>query len=112
MVGESRVSPPLVDLDALAEHTFDDADLRRDLLGLLLEQAPVLLAAIEGSEGVARSDIAHRLKGSALALAASPLAQAAGDLEAAADDAAALTRLRAVLDATLSEVRRLLAVPG
>jgi HPt (histidine-containing phosphotransfer) domain-containing protein len=108
-VGGALVNTPLIDAAVLAEQTFEDADLRHELLTMLLDQAPVLLNALEASEGVARADVAHRLKGSALALAALPLAGAAGALEDAPDDAEAFTRLRAVLQATLAEVRRLLA---
>jgi HPt (histidine-containing phosphotransfer) domain-containing protein len=104
------VNTPLIDVAALTEQTFDDADLRRELLTMLLDQAPVLLAALEASEGTVRADVAHRLKGSALALAAVPLAEAAGAVELAPQDNVAFAHLAVVLHASLAEVRRLLAL--
>ena len=60
------------------------------------------MAAIEASEGAARADAAHRLKGSALSLGAGPLARAAGALETAPDDAALRHALAALLAGTLA----------
>jgi HPt (histidine-containing phosphotransfer) domain-containing protein len=104
------VSAPrdLIDEVELAAQTYDDPALKAEILNMLLEQAPVLWSAIEASDGVARSDVAHRLRGSALALAATSLAEAAADLEANPAKETALHHLRDVLTDTLSFARHLL----
>jgi HPt (histidine-containing phosphotransfer) domain-containing protein len=104
------VSSPqsLIDEAELSVQTYDDPALKVEVLQMMLEQAPVLLNAIEMSEGPTRADVAHRLRGSALALAATPLAEAAATLEADPGNAAALVHLRLVLHDTLHEVRRLI----
>ena len=92
---------PIVDRAALESQTFGDAELMAEVIGMFREQAPALLAAIEGAQGAARAEVAHRLKGSALALAAGPLAAAAGRLEAAPDDPALRAEVRRLADETL-----------
>ncbi len=92
---------PIVDSDALEEQTFGDAELMAELIGMFGEQSPALLAALEGAEGAARAEVAHRLKGSALALAAGPLAAAAGRLEASPDDPTLRAEVRRLTDETL-----------
>jgi HPt (histidine-containing phosphotransfer) domain-containing protein len=94
----------LVDVAALNRQTFDDAGIRREIIMMFYEQAPVIMAAIDASRGAARADAAHRLKGSALSLGAGPLAEAAGALEAKPDDAASHLALAGLLTATLAEL--------
>jgi HPt (histidine-containing phosphotransfer) domain-containing protein len=75
-----------IDRAHLAAQTFGDSALAREVLGLFREQADPLLQALAASSGAARADIAHRLKGSALAIGAFDLAAAAASLEAKPDD--------------------------
>jgi HPt (histidine-containing phosphotransfer) domain-containing protein len=100
---------PIIDQTELDQQTFHDPDIRREVIGMFMEQAPAILAGIEGSTGAARADIAHRLRGSALALGAKPLAEAAARLEVAPADDPALGNVRRLLDATLQALRHLSA---
>jgi HPt (histidine-containing phosphotransfer) domain-containing protein len=97
----------VIDLAELNEQTFHDPAIRSEIIQLFTDQAPTIMAALSASSGQARADIAHRLKGSALALGARPLAEAASRLEAAPDDAAALADVRHMTDATLQALRHL-----
>jgi HPt (histidine-containing phosphotransfer) domain-containing protein len=99
---------PLVDRDELDSQTFRDGDIRREVIGMFRDQMPAILGALAAGEGVARAEIAHRLKGSALALGAKPLAEAASRLEASPADPAALAEVRALADATLQALLALL----
>ena len=90
----------LVDQTELDIQTFHDAALRREIIGMFQREAPLLIKAIEASSGTARAELAHRLKGSALAIGARPLAGAADALESNPADAEALTALCRLLDAT------------
>jgi HPt (histidine-containing phosphotransfer) domain-containing protein len=98
---------PMIDIAELDQQTFHDPEIRREVIGIFIDQAPAILAGIESSIGATRSDIAHRLKGSALALGARPLAEAASRLELAPGDNAALNDTRRLLDATLQALRHL-----
>jgi HPt (histidine-containing phosphotransfer) domain-containing protein len=91
----------LINLAHLDEQTFGDLAIRREVIDLFQAQAPVIMAAISASTGQARSDAAHRLRGSALALGAGPLAEASFRLEAAPDDTTALAGVVNLLDATV-----------
>jgi HPt (histidine-containing phosphotransfer) domain-containing protein len=107
----ARPAPP-IDAAELDRRTFGDARLKREVLDLFAAHAPRLLAGLEGADARGRREAAHRLKGSAVAIAAGPLAAAAGAVEdLAARDAAgraeALARLRAELAAVLREIERL-----
>jgi HPt (histidine-containing phosphotransfer) domain-containing protein len=92
---------PLVDIDELDVQTFHDGDIRREVIGMFRDQMPAILGALAAGDGVGRAEIAHRLKGSALALGARPLADAASRLEVHPDDAAVLAEVRRLVDATL-----------
>ncbi|MGL5115011.1 MAG: Hpt domain-containing protein, partial [Beijerinckiaceae bacterium] len=85
-----------IDMPALAAQTFQDAELRAEILQMFLEQTPPLVQAALAASGSGRADIAHRIKGSALAIAAGPLAAAAERLETTPDSD---TALRALEDA-------------
>jgi HPt (histidine-containing phosphotransfer) domain-containing protein len=107
----ARLAPPL-DAAELDRRTFGDAGLRREVLDLFAAQAPRLLAEIEHGDARGRREAAHRLKGSAAAVAAAPLAAAAGVIEALAPGdapgrARSLARLRAELAAVLDAIARL-----
>jgi HPt (histidine-containing phosphotransfer) domain-containing protein len=97
-----------IDIAHLKQQTFDDPDLQREILEIFQSQAPVLLAALAASDGGSRSEIAHRIKGSALAIGANGLADAADKLETTPDDAAHLKGVRNAMAATDEAVARLL----
>ncbi len=90
----------IVDEAELRSQTFDDAVLLREVVDLFLLQTPSLLDALEAADGVARSEIAHRIKGGALALGARALADVAARIEANPGDAAPLTEVRRIADQT------------
>ncbi len=98
---------PIIDEIELDQQTFHDPGIRREIIGMFTDQAPAILSGIEGATGIARADIAHRLKGSALALGARPLAEAASRLELAPGDITALDDVRQLLDATVQALRHL-----
>ncbi len=98
---------PIIDETELDQQTFHDPDIRREIIGMFMDQAPAILAGIEGGIGATRADIAHRLKGSALALGARPLAEAASRLELDPADTTALHDVRRLLDATMQALRHL-----
>jgi HPt (histidine-containing phosphotransfer) domain-containing protein len=93
-----------IDRTELDTQTFGDKALAREILDMFREQAPMLLQAIMASSGAARGEVAHRLKGSALAIGARTLAAAAADLEAAPLDADALARVEANVQDVLRDV--------
>jgi signal transduction histidine kinase/CheY-like chemotaxis protein/HPt (histidine-containing phosphotransfer) domain-containing protein len=77
---------PLVDMPALLEHLGDEDDaFARELLGILVEEAPekreAFHRAMNERDIEAMQKLAHALKGSALTLCALPLAAAAATLE-------------------------------
>ena len=76
-----------LDLVHLERQTLGDRDLQRELLALFAKQSPPLLArmrALGDGEPAAFADLAHHLKGSALAIGAVGVAALAMDLEEAA----------------------------
>ncbi len=99
---------PIIDTDHLNQQTFDDPDLKHEILLMFKEQSIVLLAALDAQSGQARSDTAHRLKGSALAIGATQLAEAADALERMPTDSAALHTLHLLCDKTQQAVVQLL----
>jgi HPt (histidine-containing phosphotransfer) domain-containing protein len=103
-----------------------DADFARQLLGILVEEAPergrALAAAVEAGDLRALRGIAHKIRGSALTLRALPLAGAAESVETAASTGASArggrgvdalaaslaAPLAALLEDTAAAARRLL----
>src|SRR5580692_11691947 len=71
---------PAIDLVHLARETDGDAALEAELLALFDRQSANLLAQL-AVDGDARADIAHNLRGSALAVGAGRVASAAQTLE-------------------------------
>jgi len=71
---------PAIDLVHLARQTDGDAALEVELLALFDRQSANLLAQL-AVDGAARADIAHKLRGSALAVGAGRVASAAETLE-------------------------------
>ncbi len=95
----------IVDEAELKSQTFDDKALLREVVDLFLLQTPSLVAALEAAEGVARAEIAHRIKGGALALGAKALADVAARIEANPDEAPPLTEARRVADETVNVLK-------
>ncbi len=111
MAGEGRGRVAMiVDEAELKSQTFGDAELLREVVSLFLLETPALLAAMEAASGQARADIAHRLKGSALALGARPLAEAAALIEQSPDDGGAIREVRFLADETLAALRRIAGI--
>jgi HPt (histidine-containing phosphotransfer) domain-containing protein len=100
---------PSIDMQALAAQTFHNDELRAEILRMFVDQTPALIEAVRATSGAARADVAHRLKGSALAIAAGPLAEAAGRLEAETASALALAELELAVAGALDAARSILA---
>lgn len=77
-------SEPAIDLVHLARQTDNDPVLEEELLTLFDRQSASLLAQMSAHDAPPsrRSDAAHTLRGSALAIGAGAVARAAGALEA------------------------------
>ena len=101
--------PVAIDIAHLKQQTFDDPDLQREILQIFQQQAPMLLAALSANTGIARSEIAHRIKGSALAIGANTLADAADKLETSPDDPALMRAVELSMDTTLKAIVELLS---
>ena len=89
-----------------------DPELEREVLGLFLDQSLRLLRAVRAAScGVARTEVAHALKGSARAIGAAAVARAAERLEALGDEAdeEALLEAVAAIHATVAEARAAIA---
>jgi HPt (histidine-containing phosphotransfer) domain-containing protein len=74
---------PVIDLVHLARQTDGDAALEDELLALFDKQAANLVARLsaEGESRLAKADLAHKLRGSALAIGAGRVASDAQELE-------------------------------
>jgi HPt (histidine-containing phosphotransfer) domain-containing protein len=74
---------PLIDRGHLAAQTFGDEALAEELLGLFADQCRSLLPGIAdpARPDAERGDLAHTLKGSALAIGAGRVAARAGESE-------------------------------
>lgn len=103
-----------LDLDHLSRQTFGDPELEDELLSLFDEQAAQILARlaapfVEG-EWAQRAEVAHALKGSALAIGAVATAHAAEEYETALRHSPAIAESRrAVLARTIEAARRAVA---
>lgn len=98
-----------IDRAKLDEQTFGDLEIRRDILTLFQAEAPALLLALAATSGGPRAEIAHRLKGSALAIGATGLADVAARLEAMPDGEGLPGAVEAALADVLREIANLLA---
>lgn len=82
------VASSLIDIDALLGDVDGDGDFARQLLRILVEEAPergrAIGAAADAGDLRALRSIAHKIRGSALTLRSLPLAKAAESVEAAA----------------------------
>lgn len=83
----SDADEPAIDLIHLARQTDNDPALEEELLALFARQSASLLAQLSDEDAPARrrADLAHTLRGSALALGAGAVARAAQALETALD---------------------------
>jgi HPt (histidine-containing phosphotransfer) domain-containing protein len=108
--GETPSTPP-IDLVRLARHSLGDQDLELELLDMFARQAARIIAQLTQSaneDAKIGADLAHKLKGSALAVGADRVAQAAGRFETLCEDSPgqiALAAALASLAAAVSEAR-------
>jgi HPt (histidine-containing phosphotransfer) domain-containing protein len=104
-------TPPAIDLVRLARQCLGDQDLERELLVLFERQAARAvgrLADAKASDFRLRADLAHTLKGSALAVGAQRVAVAAALIETLCAEQAGEATLAAALAslaAAVSEAR-------
>jgi HPt (histidine-containing phosphotransfer) domain-containing protein len=101
-----------IDRLKLEEQTFGDLAIRREVLGMFQAELPALLQALAATSGKARSEVAHRLKGSALAIGATMLSEAAASMETAPDAADALHLVETAASAVSRDIATLLARHG
>ena len=91
--GAEAVPARAIDLVHLARQTLGDRALECELLALFERQAGQIVARLTGTHasmaGATRADLAHALKGSALAVGANRVALAAAALEQTASPAEA-----------------------
>jgi HPt (histidine-containing phosphotransfer) domain-containing protein len=106
-----RKTPPILDMEHLAQYTATNPGLEAELLGLFQAQSRVQLNEL--CRAAAEKDVSawkfalHTLKGMAKSLGAVAVAQAADALEAEKPHAAALARLReCLLDCEMEILRR------
>jgi HPt (histidine-containing phosphotransfer) domain-containing protein len=94
-----------IDRDYLGRQCQGDEALEHELLGLFATQVRDLAAALSGASGPSegRANIAHKLKGSALAIGAGRVARAAAAFEDAARLASPEPACTAELDASVAE---------
>jgi HPt (histidine-containing phosphotransfer) domain-containing protein len=99
---------PVLDLDHLDRQTFGDADLRRELLDLYLEQCARLRPLVTEGPRAAALEAAHTLRGASSAIGAFRVAAALCALEAAAPgaDGAPPAALAQVLREAAADVDR------
>ena len=107
------------DLVAFARQTGGDADLRREIIEMFLEDCPVRVAAIreaiEQGDPVRLVSTAHSLKGACSYLAAAAAREECSQLEELgglgkmAEAAAALARLDAAVAELIPELRKQLS---
>lgn len=104
---------PAIDCSHLAQMTFGDRSLERELLGLFDRQAAILIERMRTSDAAAVATLAHTLKGSAAGIGAGRVARAAQAAElaaggAAAERSAAIDRLAAAIEQARALIEELL----
>jgi len=83
-----------IDLDHFEAATFGDRALQDEILTLFEAQAAKLLAIIRDSDGKARSEAAHALKGAARGIGAFAVADEAEKIERGMGGSAEMLALR------------------
>jgi HPt (histidine-containing phosphotransfer) domain-containing protein len=115
--GHAQENEPVIDLVHLARQTLSDQALERELLGMFERQSARIVAQLvdgPSKDAKIRRDLAHMLKGSALAIGAGRVARSAQLYEtncAAAPGgagAAALERLAEAVTEARATIGRLL----
>jgi HPt (histidine-containing phosphotransfer) domain-containing protein len=103
-----------IDLVHLARATDGDESLEAELLAMFDRQSEKLIERVRLVDlpRRARADIAHRLRGSALAIGAFAVAEAASALEAAFEGEGEPTAELAALEAAVGEARAAIAALG
>lgn len=97
---------PALDRDHLAQATFGDAELAREVLGLFRAQVARLAPAIAAPGSLpARADAAHTLKGSARGVGAARVAALLETIERALRAGSEPTESLAALDSALDETQ-------
>lgn len=100
-----------IDLVHLARQTLGDQDLEAEILSLFIRQSRSLCDRIAGAaDARQRNDLAHTLRGSALAVGAWPVAHEAECVEEIADPrklSAAVERLSARVEETIAAIKAL-----
>jgi HPt (histidine-containing phosphotransfer) domain-containing protein len=110
----AAIIPPPIDLVLLARHCLGDQELERELLVLFERQAARIVGQIASACGDFKlcGDLAHTLKGSALAVGAGRVVEAAARVEALCADQAGQATLAAALASlagAVSEAREAIA---
>ena len=117
-MAEASNSGRAIDLVHLARQSLGDKGLECELLALFERQAGQILARLSAGPAAlapkAKADLAHTLKGSALAVGANRVAEAAAAFEDAAlpgpgHEAAATDRQMQALRVAVDEARRAVA---
>lgn len=95
---EARSARPPIDLDHLARQTMGDLDLRREVLGMFLDQLTSTRVALAAEQGESRGRIAHTLRGAAAGIGAFAVSECAANVERSPDDPALVERLITLID--------------
>jgi HPt (histidine-containing phosphotransfer) domain-containing protein len=112
---QPSATEPVIDLVHLARATDGDESLEAELMAMFDRQSEKLVGRVKMTDlpRRARADIAHRLRGSALAIGAFAVARAAEALEATLEadgepqaEIAALAEAVAVARATIAELSK------
>lgn len=89
---------PPIDLEHLARQTMGDPDLRREVLGMFLDQLTSTRSALAVEQGESRGRIAHTLRGAAAGIGAFAVSECAANVERSPDDPALVERLISLID--------------
>jgi HPt (histidine-containing phosphotransfer) domain-containing protein len=112
---QDKAVPPIIDLVLLARHSLGDQNLELELLEMFERQAARMVGQLTETipqNSKAAADLAHKLRGSALAVGANRVALAASRLEGLCNDPPGQSGLAAALAslaASVSEAREAIA---